>query len=118
MSDCLIDCNRLIDKAASLDKPYVKHILFSQGSHERQFNFFFLSFCGLHWSWRFFCLYKDFVISLLSYLIFFSDLEMTRPFTYSYFPKIYVAKKNGSKKGKNNDKLRKISKTVTRQNSP
>lgn len=46
------------------------------------------------------------------------NLEMTRPFTYSYFPKIYVAKKNGSKKGKNNDKLRKISKTVTRQNSP
>lgn len=41
------------------------------------------------------------------------NMEVSRPFTYSYFPKIYGDKKKDEKKAKNNYKLRKISKTET-----
>lgn len=41
------------------------------------------------------------------------NMEVSRPFTFSYFPKIYVDKKKDEKKAKNNYKLRKISKIET-----
>ncbi|XP_029184304.2 uncharacterized protein LOC114952510 [Acropora millepora] len=41
------------------------------------------------------------------------NLEVSRPFTFSYFPKIYGDKKKDVEKAKNNYKLRKISKTET-----
>lgn len=41
------------------------------------------------------------------------SMEVSRPFTFSYFPKIYGDKKKDEKKAKNNYKLRKISKIET-----
>ncbi|XP_015774292.1 PREDICTED: uncharacterized protein LOC107352476 [Acropora digitifera] len=41
------------------------------------------------------------------------NMEVSRPFTFSYFPKIYGDKKKDVEKAKNNYKLRKISKTET-----
>lgn len=41
------------------------------------------------------------------------NMEVSRPFTFSYFPKIYGDKKKDVKKAENNYKLRKISKTET-----
>ncbi|XP_074634481.1 uncharacterized protein LOC141893028 [Acropora palmata] len=41
------------------------------------------------------------------------NMEVSRPFTFSYFPKICGDKKKDEKKAKNNYKLRKISKTET-----
>lgn len=46
-------------------------------------------------------------------MAFVSGMEVSRPFTFSYFPKIYGDKKKDEKKAKNNYKLRKISKTET-----
>ena len=48
--------------------------------------------------------------------VLFSDMEMTRPFTFSYFPQIYSRNKKDKNKEtrNNNNKVRKISQVETK----